>query len=85
MPFVPADLIARLASLDVTAAAPPGEAFPARYGPAALPVLRAGLERRAAVRDVLGQLDPAAIAVDERALVGINDPAALARAEASLR
>ena len=38
MPFVPAELIARLAALDAVAAAPPGEAFPARYEPAALPV-----------------------------------------------
>jgi len=85
MPFVPSDLIARLAALDAVAASPPGEAFPARYEPAALPALRAGLLREAAVRDVLGALGAVAIEADERALLGINDPVALARAEAALR
>ena len=60
MPFVPPALIAELAALDAVAAAPPGEAFPARYAPAALPALRAGLAREAAVRDVLAELDPVA-------------------------
>ena len=85
MPFVPSDLIARLAALDAVAASPPGETFPARYEPAALPALRAGLLREAAVRDVLGALGAVAIEADERALLGINDPVALARAEAALR
>ena len=86
MPFVPAELIARLAALDAVAAAPPGEAFPARYAPAALAVLRAGLDREAAVRDVLAELAPVAIEVADpgRALLGINDPEALARARAAL-
>lgn len=85
MPFVTGDLISRLAALDAVAAAPPGEAFPARYAPAALSVLRAGLAREAALRDVLAELDPVAISADSRALLGINDPEALRRAEASLR
>ncbi len=85
MPFVPPALIAELATLDAIAAAPPGEAFPARYAPAALPALRAGLAREAAVRDVLAELDPVAVTADSRALLGINDPEALRRAEASLR
>ena len=55
MPFVTPDLIARLAAARGIAA-PRGEAFPARYEPAALPVLRAGLQREAAVRDVLAEL-----------------------------
>jgi molybdopterin-guanine dinucleotide biosynthesis protein A len=86
MPFVPTELIARLAALDTVAAAPAGEAFPARYAPAALPVLRAGLDREAAVRDVLAELAPVELAVADpaRALLGINDPEALARAEAAL-
>jgi molybdopterin-guanine dinucleotide biosynthesis protein A len=87
MPFVPAELIARLAALDAVAAAPPREAFPARYESAALPVLRAGLEREAPLREVLAELEPVAIAPGDRphALLGINDPEALARAEALLR
>jgi molybdopterin-guanine dinucleotide biosynthesis protein A len=85
MPFVPPQLIAELAALDAVAAVPPGQAFPARYEPAALPVLRAGLEREAAVRDVLAELAPLAVEADPRALTGINDAEALRRAEASLR
>jgi molybdopterin-guanine dinucleotide biosynthesis protein A len=82
MPFVTPGLIARLAAAHGVAA-PPGEAFPARYEPSALPVLRAGLEREAALRDVLAGL-ATVIEADEHELVGINDPEALARAEASL-
>jgi molybdopterin-guanine dinucleotide biosynthesis protein A len=87
MPFVPAELIARLATLDAVAGAPPGEAFPARYAPAALPVLRAGLEREAPLREVLAELGPVVVAAGEpaHALLGINDPDALARAAALLR
>ena len=87
MPFVPAELIARLAALDAVAAAPPREAFPARYESAALPILRAGLEREAPLREVLAELEPVAIAPGDRphALLGINDPGALARAAALLR
>ena len=87
MPFVPPSLLARVAALDAVAAAPPGEAFPARYSPAALPVLRAGLAREAPLRAVLAELEPVAVAVEDaaRALLGINDPEALARAEAALR
>jgi len=87
MPFVPAELIARLAALDAVAAAPPGEAFPARYEPAALGVLRAGLEREAPLREVLAELGPLAVDAGEApdALLGINDPESLARAAALLR
>jgi molybdenum cofactor guanylyltransferase len=86
MPFVPPELIARLAALDAVAAAPPGEAFPARYEAAALPLLRAGLEREAPLREVLAELAPVEIAAGgaPHALLGINDPPALARAEALL-
>jgi molybdenum cofactor guanylyltransferase len=85
MPFVPPELIARLAALDAVAAVPPGEAFPARYASAALPTLRAGLARQAPLRAVLAELRPAEVAAAPEALLGVNDPAALGRAEARLR
>jgi molybdopterin-guanine dinucleotide biosynthesis protein A len=87
MPFVPPELIARLAALDAVAAAPPGEAFPARYESAALPVLRAGLEREAPLRAVLAELAPVEIdpGGSPHVLLGINDREALAQAEALLR
>jgi molybdopterin-guanine dinucleotide biosynthesis protein A len=84
MPFVTAELIARLAGARGVAA-PPGEAFPARYEPGALPVLRAGLRREAGVRAVLAELGAAPVEAATGTLVGINDPEALARAEAALR
>jgi molybdopterin-guanine dinucleotide biosynthesis protein A len=83
MPFVSPGLIARLAAAKGVAA-PAGEAFPARYEPSALPVLRAGLAREAAVRAVLAELRAAPVEAAPEELVGINDPAALARAEAAL-
>jgi molybdenum cofactor guanylyltransferase len=83
MPFVSPGLIARLASARGVAA-PVGEAFPARYEPSALPMLLAGLAREAAVRAVLAELSAAPVEADAEELVGINDPAALARAEAAL-
>jgi molybdenum cofactor guanylyltransferase len=84
MPFVTAGLIARLAALEGVAA-PPGEAFPARYEPSALPALRAGLAREVAVREVLAELGAVAVEADAGSLLGVNDPEALARAEAALR
>jgi molybdopterin-guanine dinucleotide biosynthesis protein A len=83
MPFVSPGLIARLAAARGVAA-PAGEAFPARYEPSALTVLRAGLAREAAVRAVLAELGAAPVEADPGELVGINDPDALARAEAAL-
>jgi molybdopterin-guanine dinucleotide biosynthesis protein A len=83
MPFVSPGLIARLAAAKGVAA-PAGEAFPARYEPSALPVLRAGLAREAAVRAVLAELGAAPVEAVPAELVGINDPEALARAEAAL-
>src|SRR4051812_14494278 len=85
MPFVPAELIVRLAELDAVAAAPPGEAFPARYASGALPALRAGLERQAPLRSVLAELGAVEAAAAPEALAGVNDPAALERAAARLR
>jgi molybdopterin-guanine dinucleotide biosynthesis protein A len=98
MPFVPAGLIGLLAELEPGAPAAVARAggrlhpFPARYGQAALGALVAGLEREAAVRDVLAELAPAVVEEEqlaalgdpERMLTSINDPAALARAEAWL-
>ena len=84
MPFVSPGLIARLgACSDV--ATPAGEAFPARYTPAALAVLRAALERAAPLREVLAELGATEIAAGGHELLGVNDPEALARAEALLR
>lgn len=99
MPFVPAGLIALLAEQEPGASAVAPSAgerlhpFPARYGPAALGALRAGLRREAAVREVLAGLSPvlvdaqrlAAFGDPERTLTSLNDPEALARAEASLK
>src|SRR4051795_4180620 len=85
MPFVPPELVARLAGLDAVAAVPPGEAFPARYESAALPALRAGLERQAPLRSVLAELGAAEVAAAPEALAGVNDPAALKRAGGRLR
>ena len=86
MPFVPAELIARLAALDAVAAAPPGEGFPARYERAALPVLRAGPRARGAAARGAGRAGARSRSpLAERALLGINDPESLARAAALLR
>jgi len=82
MPFVTPELIARLAAMRGVAA-PPGEAFPARYEPSALRALRAGLAREASLREMLAGATP--VDADAAELVGINDPEALARAEAALR
>jgi molybdopterin-guanine dinucleotide biosynthesis protein A len=84
MPFVTPGLLGRLAAREGVAA-PAGEAFPARYQPAVLPVLRAGLAREAAVREVLAELGAVVVAAGADELAGINDPATLARAEAALR
>ena len=83
MPVVTPELIARLAAARGVAA-PPGEAFPARYEPSALPVLQEGLAREEAVRAVLAELGAAPVEADPAELVGINDPEALALAEAAL-
>ena len=84
MPFVTPELIVQLAAAQGIAA-PRGEAFPARYEPAALPVLRAGLAREAALRRVLRELGASEVEAEAGVLAGVNDPAALARAEAALR
>ena len=63
MPFVPGALLARLAA-GPEAAVRLGdrlEPFPARYEPAALPALRAALDRGAPVRETLAALAPAVL------------------------
>jgi len=75
MPFVSAGLIARLAAAEGTVTA--GQPFPGRYEPAALPALRAALERQAAVKDALA---PVVLDAEPAELVGVNTPEELAAA-----
>jgi molybdopterin-guanine dinucleotide biosynthesis protein A len=74
MPFVPAGLLARLASGPEAAVRVRGrlEPFPARYDPAALALLRAALEHGDSVRATLTRLAPAAL--DEPELAAYGDP-----------
>ena len=97
MPFVAPELLARLAAIEATAAATRVggrlEPFPGRYAPAALPVLRAALEREAPVREALAALAPAELGEAElrafgdpaRMVASLNTRAELAAAEASIR
>jgi molybdenum cofactor guanylyltransferase len=77
MPFVTPGLIRRLAEAEGMAA-PPDEAFPARYERAHLPALRDALDRQAPVREVLA--GATLIDADPDELFGVNDPEALATA-----
>jgi molybdopterin-guanine dinucleotide biosynthesis protein A len=79
MPFVSAELIARLAAAEGATTA--GQPFPGRYEPADLPALRAALARRAGVKDALA---PAVLAADPAELVGVNTPEELAAASLRL-
>ena len=93
MPFLAPELLARLALLEATAAAARVggrlEPFPGRYTAAALPVLRAALDREAPVREALAELAPAELGEEElrafgdpaRMVVSVNTPAELAAAE----
>lgn len=93
MPFLAPELLARLARLEATAAAARVggrlEPFPGRYTAAALPVLRAALDREAPVREALAELAPAELGEEElrafgdpaRMVVSVNTPAELAAAE----
>jgi molybdopterin-guanine dinucleotide biosynthesis protein A len=83
MPFVTADLIARLAAAD-GAAAVGLQPFPGRYEPAALPVLREALASEAPVKDALAALDPATVEADPDELLGVNTPEELAAASLRL-
>jgi molybdopterin-guanine dinucleotide biosynthesis protein A len=79
MPFVSADLIARLAAAEGATTA--GRPFPGRYEPADLPALRAALERQAGVKDALV---PTVIEADPGELDGVNTPEELAAASLRL-
>jgi molybdopterin-guanine dinucleotide biosynthesis protein A len=84
MPFLPPELLARLAAGPEAAVVADGrlEPFPARYEPDALPRLRAAIERGEAVRAALAALDPITIEVaDARVLASVNTPEELAAAE----
>jgi molybdopterin-guanine dinucleotide biosynthesis protein A len=81
-PFVPAELLARLAAGPEGAVRAEGriEPFPARYEPAWLPALRAALEREAPMRATLEALAPATIEWEAAALRSLDTPADLAAA-----
>jgi molybdenum cofactor guanylyltransferase len=81
-PFVPGELLARLAAGPEAAVANEGriEPFPARYEPAWLPDLRSALDREAPMRETLAALGPATITWDAAALRSIDTPEALAAA-----
>ena len=81
-PFVPAELLARLANGGAVRAGGRIEPFPARYEPAWLPELRAALEREAPMRATLEALRPAMIEWDAAALRSIDTPEDLAAANA---
>jgi molybdenum cofactor guanylyltransferase len=88
MPFVPGTLLARLATGPESVV--DSEPFPARYEPAALPVLRAALEHGDSVRATLARLAPqrldaAAFGDPARILASVNTPGELAAANESLR
>jgi molybdopterin-guanine dinucleotide biosynthesis protein A len=83
MPFVPAELLARLAAGPEAAVSVGGrlQPFPARYEPAWLPELRAALVREAAVRATLEALAPATLDLEDAApLRSVNTPEELAAA-----
>ena len=80
MPFVGAELLARLAAARGAATARADHPFPGRYEPSALPVLRAALEREAPVREALAALAPAELGAPHEALRGVNTPEELAAA-----
>jgi molybdopterin-guanine dinucleotide biosynthesis protein A len=80
-PFVPAELLARLAAGPEAAVLVDGriEPFPARYEPAWLPELRAALEREASMRATLEALAPATFEFDAAPLRSLDTPEDLAR------
>jgi molybdopterin-guanine dinucleotide biosynthesis protein A len=80
MPFVGAELLARLAAASGPAAARADHPFPGRYEPAALPVLRDVLAREAPARVALDVLAAAEIGAPAESLAGVNTPAELAAA-----
>jgi molybdenum cofactor guanylyltransferase len=85
-PFVPAELLARLAAGPEAAVRVGGrlEPFPARYEPAWLPELRAALARDAGVRATLEALGPETIEFDAAAVRSVNTPDELVAAQDEL-
>jgi molybdopterin-guanine dinucleotide biosynthesis protein A len=84
MPFVPPDLLARLAAGPAAAVHAGGmlQPFPARYEPAALARLQAALARGDSMRAALAALDPETFELADAGLVAnINTPEELAAAE----
>jgi molybdopterin-guanine dinucleotide biosynthesis protein A len=83
-PWVPGELLARLAAAPGAAAPQAGGTLaplPARYPPSALTELRSALAAEAPLRRTLAALGPAQIDVDAAVLAGINTPEELAAAE----
>jgi molybdenum cofactor guanylyltransferase len=79
-PWLPPDLLARLAATP-GAAAPAGPApLPARYPHAALEELRAALAAEAPLRRTLAALGPVELEADATSLAGLNTPEELAAA-----
>jgi molybdenum cofactor guanylyltransferase len=80
-PFVPAELVARLAAGPEAAVTVVGriEPLPARYEHAWLPELRAALEREAPLRATLEALAPATFASEPETVRSINTPEELER------
>ncbi len=96
MPLVPAALIAELAGRDadlVLPADPRPQPLAARYGPALIEPLRAGLATGGPLTRIVTELGPEVIATGELRRFGdpavmfsnVNDPGDLARIEATLR
>jgi molybdopterin-guanine dinucleotide biosynthesis protein A len=85
-PFVPPDLLARLAAGPEAAVRVGGriEPFPARYEHAWLPELRAALEAEAALRATLEAFRPPTVEFGAAALRSVDTPEALAAAEREL-
>ncbi len=84
MPFVTADLLARLAAGGAVRVDGRLQPFPARFEPEWLPALREALAREAGVRVTLEALAPAAFEYDAAALRSVNTPEQLAAARAEL-
>jgi molybdopterin-guanine dinucleotide biosynthesis protein A len=84
MPFLTAELLARLAAGPEAAVCVNGRLapLPARYEPAALPALRAALAGEASLQATLAALEPALIHTSHARLVAsVNTPEELAAAQ----
>lgn len=82
-PWVPGELLARLAAAHGAAAPRAGgmlAPLPARYPPSALDDLRAALAAETSLRRTLAALGPALVDADPATLAGLNTPEELAAA-----